>query len=86
MRAAKAQSAQSGESLKSLLTRAVAAELEAAVSFRQGPTTRVRLPLFGRTEQPPVQISNADLEQALATADADATATRGQRRRPRVKR
>jgi hypothetical protein len=80
MRAAKARSAERGESLKSLLTRAVAAELETP-SFRQGQRTRVRLPLFGRPEQPPVQLSNADLERALAAADASAASRQPRRSR-----
>ena len=83
MRAAKARSAESGESLKSLLTRAVATELQAALSFRQGQRTRVRLPLFGGAEQPAVKLSNADLEQALAAADASATRPPRRSRRKR---
>ena len=86
MRAAKARSAERGESLKSLLTRAVAAELELAPSSRQGQRTRVRLPLFGRADLPPVHVSNADIEQALATADAGASEASRLQRRPRQKR
>jgi hypothetical protein len=68
MRAAKARSAESGESLKTLLTRAVAAELEAHV-VRRGPKTRVSLPLFGASGGTRMRLSNADLERALADAD-----------------
>ena len=68
MRAAKARSAESGESLKTLLTRAVAAELETHI-VRRGPKTRVSLPLFGGSSGPRVRPSNADLERALADAD-----------------
>lgn len=68
MRAAKARSAESGESLKTLLTRAVAAELDTQV-VRRGQKTRVTLPLFGGSAGPRVRPSNADLERALAEAD-----------------
>ena len=71
MRAAKARSAESGESLKALLTRAVAAELDTQV-IRRGQNTRVTLPLFGRSSGPRVRLSNADLERALADADVAA--------------
>ena len=69
MRAAKARSAESGESLKSLLTRAVAAELQVH-SGRSGSKGKVRLPLFGDPTGPPVALTNADLERALADAEA----------------
>lgn len=71
MRAAKARSAESGESLKNLLTRAVAAELETHV-VRRSQKARVTLPLFGDSAGPRVRLSNADLERALADADAAA--------------
>lgn len=71
MRAAKARSAESGESLKTLLTRAVAAELETHI-IKKGKKGRVLLPLFGNPAGPPVRLSNADLERALADADAPA--------------
>lgn len=67
MRAAKARSAERGESLKSLLSRAVAAELGAEGSRPAG--SRVKLPLFGRTGTKRASPSNADLEAALAEAD-----------------
>jgi hypothetical protein len=67
MRAAKARAAESGESLKSLLTRAVAAELGVAAG-RRAPAARVKLPLFG-SAGPPVHLSNADLERALAGSE-----------------
>lgn len=69
MRAAKARSAENGESLKTLLTRAVAAELEAHIG-RRSHKARARLPLFGDPTGPRVRLSNADLERALADADA----------------
>lgn len=67
-----------GESLKTLLTRAVAAELGEANGT---PTRRrVELPLFGDQTGPPVDLSGLDLARALA--DADATLA-GRRRRGR---
>jgi hypothetical protein len=68
MRAAKARSAESGESLKTLLTRAVAAELETH-AVRRGLKARVVLPLFGGPSGPRIRLSNADVERAVADAD-----------------
>jgi hypothetical protein len=76
IRAAKARSAELGESLKTLLTRAVAAELGRDT---RAPA-RVTLPLFGRADASRVKPSNADLEQALA--DADRAGVDGARRSP----
>src|SRR5436190_8685815 len=92
MRAAKARSAESGESLKTLLTRAVAAELDTHVVQRR-KNARVTLPLFGRSSGPRVRLSNADLERILADADAARlspavvlpVATKSNRRRVRSK-
>jgi hypothetical protein len=81
MRAAKARSAEAGESLKALLARAVAAELgrDAAPS---ASGARVVLPLFGAGSGPRANLSNADLERALADADAALVpAARAPRRR-----
>lgn len=69
MRAAKARSAERGESLKALLTRAVETELGQAPS-REPAGARVSLPLFGSAGSSPVHVSNADLARALAAADA----------------
>lgn len=69
MRAAKARSAERGESLKALLTRAVEAELGRAAPS-ESARTRVSLPLFGSVDGPPIRVSNADLARALADADA----------------
>jgi hypothetical protein len=67
-----------GESLKTLLTRAVAAELG------QGNETttrrRLELPLFGDSTGPPVDLSGVDLARVLADDDA---ARAGRRRRGR---
>ena len=85
MRAAKARSAERGESLKSLLARAVAAELQVQ-SIRPGQQTRVRLPLFGGSSGAPIRLSNTDLERALAAGDAAPAGPARQPRRPRRKR
>lgn len=82
LRAAKARAAEIGESLKTLLTRAVAAELDTHVAGR-GQNARVALPLFGRPSGPRVRPSNADLERALG--DADAVAAESSQRRSRSK-
>ncbi len=85
MRAAKARSAESGETLKALLARAVAAELgRDAAPAAGGP--RVVLPLFGAGAGPRANPSNADLERALADADAALVpAARSPRRRRRAR-
>lgn len=69
LRAAKARSAERGETLKALLTRAVAAELGGHTAG-PGARTRVTLPLFGDSRGARVNPSNADLERALTDADA----------------
>jgi hypothetical protein len=68
-----------GESLKTLLTRAVAAELGQG---NETTTTRrrVELPLFGDPTGPPVDLSGVDLAKVLADDDA---ARAGRRRRGR---
>lgn len=83
LRAAKARSAESGESLKTLLTRAVAAELQ----VHRGPTSpkgKVQLPLFGDPAGPLVKLTNVDVERALAAAEvANARIAPPTRRRKR---
>src|SRR5687767_5296352 len=69
LRAAKARSAESGESLKALLMRAIAGELELH-AVRRAQKSAVTLPLFGRASGPRVRLTSADLERALAGADA----------------
>lgn len=69
LRAAKARSAERGESLKSLLSRAVASELKMPLAA-PGNRPRVTLPLFGKATGNLVNPSNADLERAIADADA----------------
>ena len=64
MRAAKAKSAERGESLKALLTRAV--EAEVGVHASTGPTRkRVTFPMFGDPNGPKVNLTNEFLEQAM---------------------
>ncbi|MBK9239436.1 MAG: hypothetical protein IPL75_04055 [Acidobacteria bacterium] len=74
MRHAKARSAERGESLKTLLSRALASELALPQSARG--RTRARLPLFGAATGPAVAATNASLEQALANADAEGVSPR----------
>ena len=76
-RAAKARSAARGESLKTLLARAVAAEI--GFHSHGDARPRVELPLFGRPNGSRVDPSNADLEKALA--EADSRRARGRARR-----
>lgn len=85
MRAAKARSAERGESLKSLLTRAIAAELGMPVMARR-PRERVKLPLFGDPNGPKVHLTNRILEQALVDADAVAFHALIREQRPRRRR
>ncbi len=74
LRAAKARSAESGESLKTLLTRAVAAELDVSPA-RAGRSARVELPLFGFPGGTRVRLTNRDLARILAGADAERAVT-----------
>ena len=78
LRKAKMHAAARGESLKTLLTLAVAAEL----GQRNKTTTRrrVEFPLFGDPTGPPVDPRGLDLARALADDDA---ALAGRRRRGR---
>jgi hypothetical protein len=82
LRAAKARSAESGESLKNLLTRAVAAELDTPI-VRRGEKSRVRLPLFGAPSGARVQVPNSDLERALADVAGLPSSGTSRRRRHR---
>jgi hypothetical protein len=74
MRAAKARAAERGESLRELFTRAVAGEL--GTPPRGRPTGRVTLPLVGRGATPSREVTNLDIEAALAADDADKTGDR----------
>lgn len=79
-RKAKARAAERGETLKVLLTRAVAAELGQAQA-RPATRARVKLPLFGDPSGLTVQLRAADLERALAHDDVLQAARHGRRRR-----
>ena len=70
MRAAKAKSAERGESLKALLTRAV--EAEVGMHAKSGPARkRVTFPMFGDPNGPKVNITNDFLAQIEADEDLD---------------
>jgi hypothetical protein len=71
MKQAKARAAARGESLKALLTRAVASELGVS-QHHHFSGTRVRLPLFGRKGKP-VDVSKEDINRVLAADDAALT-------------
>jgi hypothetical protein len=76
-RRAKARAASRGESLKTLITRAVAAEVG-----QEAPATargRMTLPLFGNPKGRRVDVRAVDIAQALA--DDDVVRSVGRRRR-----
>jgi hypothetical protein len=81
MKQAKARAAAQGESLKTLLTRAVASELGKSRNLEEA-STRVHLPLFGNTQRKSIRITGEDIARALAEDDA---AGRQRPRRPRKK-
>jgi hypothetical protein len=66
-RKAKARAASRGESLKTLITRAVAAEV--GHEDRAAPGGRVTLPLFGDPKGRRVDVRASDLARALAEGD-----------------
>ena len=68
MREAKTRAAERGESLKVLLTRAVASELGRSVHARE-TGVRVRLPLFGDPHGKSADISSETIARALALDD-----------------
>jgi len=70
MRAAKARAAEHGESLKDLVNRAVAHEID----LPNGPRAkagRVSLPLIGRDAEPTVLVTNDDIEAAFDAEDIE---------------
>jgi hypothetical protein len=79
MKQAKARAAARGESLKALLTRALASELGHARHPRE-KGSRIALPLFGDPKGKPVSISAEDIARALAMDDV--VAVRPTQRRP----
>ena len=69
MHAAKVRAAERGETLKDLVTRAIAHELR--VPARSARAGRVSLPLVSGKGRPDASISNADIEAALDADDID---------------
>jgi hypothetical protein len=69
IRAAKSRAAEQGESLKDLFARAIASEVGVPAARRSGAP--VTLPLIGVGADPTVEVTNADLEAALADVDAE---------------
>jgi hypothetical protein len=63
MQAARVKAAEQGETLKDLVTRAVARELH--VPTGTGRAGRLSLPLIGPDSSPGVIVTNADVETAL---------------------
>ena len=74
MRAAKARAAEEGESLKDLLTRAVAREVGMPATARE-KTGRVTLPLIARDASPTVLVTNEDIADALDAQDVEGLAS-----------
>lgn len=74
LRAAKAEAAARGETLKDFLTRAVAHELGAASVPAQ--RARVRLPLVESSRPGSVNLTNSDIEAILAAEDVEKHAGR----------
>ncbi len=74
MQAAKVRAAERGETLKDLVTRAVAHELR--IPARSARAGRVSLPLIGRDASPSINVTNADIEAALEAEDVDRYAGR----------
>lgn len=80
MRQAKAHAASRGESLKTLLTRAVSVELGKSAN-PQSTAGRVSVPLFGNPKGTPVVVSSEDIARAFAEDDVSTA-----RRVPRLRR
>jgi hypothetical protein len=70
MRAAKARAAEDGESLKDLVTRAVAREVGLSATAKE-KAGRVTLPLIARDATPAVLVTNDDIADALDAEDVD---------------
>lgn len=69
MQAAKVKAAERDESLKELVTRAVAHEIGAPGRARKAG--RVSLPLVGRDGDPAVDVSNTDIEAVFDAEDIE---------------
>ena len=78
-RKAKARAASRGESLKTLLTRAVATEIGRDRDRSAGQ--RMRLPLFGDPAGPAVDVDASELARVLADEDVVRVRPRRHRRR-----
>lgn len=74
LRAAKAEAAARGETLKEFLTRAVTHELGSAAPLADHK--RVALPLIGSAKPGAVDITNAGIEAVFAAEDAEKHAGR----------
>jgi hypothetical protein len=70
MRAAKAQAAEHGESLKDLVNRAVAHELGVSATPK-GKAGRVTLPLIARDATPAILVTSEDIADALDAEDIE---------------
>lgn len=70
MRAAKARAAEDGESLKDLVTRAVAREVGLPATPK-GKTGRVTLPLIAPDATPNVLVTNEDIADAFDAEDIE---------------
>jgi hypothetical protein len=70
MRAAKARAAEQGESLKDLVTRAVAHELGLPATSK-GKAGRVTLPLIARDATPAILVTNEDIADAFDAEDVE---------------
>jgi hypothetical protein len=70
MRAAKARAAEQGESLKDLVTRAVAHEVGLPATSK-GKAGRVTLPLIARDATPAILVTNEDIADALDAEDVE---------------
>jgi hypothetical protein len=70
MRAAKARAAEDGESLKDLVSRAVAREVGIPATPR-GKTGRVTLPLIARDAAPTVIVTNDDIAGVFDAEDVE---------------
>lgn len=69
MQAAKVRAAERGETLKELVTRAVAHEVGSPSRPRE--QGRVSLPLIGRGAAPEVSVTGADLETAIEAEEIE---------------
>jgi hypothetical protein len=70
LKRAKAEAVARGESLKSLFTKAIAAEVGSG-RHHAGANARVKLPVFGDPNGSRVAVTNADIEKAFSNDEAD---------------